>query len=175
MDVSSRKNVIVFAIGATDSLQPKVHGLDARGKNVTMETISMGGLELRFLQSKEQTGGSVDIFEMTVQSNARMPVSHYHEDWDETIYGLTGSTTWQIDGQEITLEPHQTVFIKRGIVHGFRNHTQQPATCLCILTPGSLGPAYFREMAALLVDGPPDPQRMKETMMRYRLVPVPTI
>ena len=23
---------------------------------------------------------------MTVQPNARMPVAHYHESWDETIY-----------------------------------------------------------------------------------------
>jgi hypothetical protein len=37
------------------------------------ETISMGGLELRFLQTKEETAGSLDAFEMTVQPNARMP------------------------------------------------------------------------------------------------------
>jgi hypothetical protein len=43
------------------------------------ETISFGGLELRFLHSKDDTGGSVDVFEMTVQPNARMPVPHYHE------------------------------------------------------------------------------------------------
>ena len=34
------------------------------------------------------TGGSLDAFEMTVQPNARMPVAHYHESWDETIVGL---------------------------------------------------------------------------------------
>jgi hypothetical protein len=53
--------------------------------HMTPETISIGGLELRFLQTKEQTAGSLDAFEMTVQPNARMPVAHYHESWDETI------------------------------------------------------------------------------------------
>ena len=58
------------------------------------EVIHVGGLELRFLHNKEDTGGSLDMFEMTVQPNARMPVPHYHETWDETIYGLSGVTTW---------------------------------------------------------------------------------
>ena len=120
------------------------------------EVIAMGGLELRFLQSKEDTGGSLDLFEMTVQPNARMPVPHYHESWDETVYGLAGATTWHVDGQDVTVKPGQSVFIRRGIVHGFRNDTQAPATCLCVLSPGVLGPAYFREVAALLAQGAPD-------------------
>ena len=96
------------------------------------EVIRVGGLELRFLRSKEDTGGSLDMFEMTAQPNARMPVPHYHETWDETIYGLAGLTTWRIDGQDVGVGPGQTVFIKRGVVHGFRNDTQEPATCLCV-------------------------------------------
>jgi len=35
-----------------------------------------------------------------VQPNARMPVPHYHDRWDETVYGLTGVTTWRVDGQD---------------------------------------------------------------------------
>ena len=137
------------------------------------ETIRMGGLELRFFQTKEGTGGSLDLFEMIVQPNGRVPAPHYHESWDETVYCLTGALTWRIDGQDIVPKPGQSVFIKRGIVHGFRNDTQEAATCLCILTPGVLGPGYFREMAALLASGAPDPARMKETMLRHGLVPAP--
>jgi quercetin dioxygenase-like cupin family protein len=137
------------------------------------EVIRVGGLELRFLRSKEDTGGSLDMFEMTVQPNAKMPVPHYHETWDETIYGLAGVTTWRIDNQEVGVGPGQTVFIKRGIVHGFRNDTQEIAMCLCILNPGVLGLAYFREVAALSACGAPDLAKMKETMLRYGLVPVP--
>lgn len=137
------------------------------------ETIQIGGLELRFLQSKDETGGSLDVFEMTVQPNARMPIPHYHESWDETVYGLSGATTWRVDGRDIAVGSGASTFIKRGVVHGFRNDTQEPATCLCILTPGVLGPAYFREMAALLAGGAPDPEKMKVTMLRYGLVPAP--
>ena len=138
------------------------------------ETIRIGAVELRFLQSKEETGGSLDIFEMTLQPNARMPVPHYHESWDETVYGLAGTSTWQVDGRDIEVVPGRTVFIKRGIVHGFTNRSGEPATCLCVLTPGVLGPAYFREIAALVASGVPDPAKLKETMLRYGLVPVPS-
>jgi quercetin dioxygenase-like cupin family protein len=138
------------------------------------EVIRIDGVELRFLRSKEDTGGSLDMFEMTLQPNARIPVPHYHESWDETVYGLAGTTTWRIHGQEVSVGPGQTVFIKRGVVHGFRNGTQEPAMCLCVLSPGVLGPAYFREVAALLAEGPPDVAKMKGTMLRYGLVPVPS-
>jgi quercetin dioxygenase-like cupin family protein len=136
------------------------------------ETIGIGGLELKFLQTKEETAGSLDAFEMIVQPNARMPVAHYHENWDETIYGLAGASTWRVDSEDVVLKPGQSVFIKRGIVRAFRNDTQEAASCLCILTPGVLGPGYFREIAGLLSQGAPDPAKMKDVMLRYGLHPV---
>jgi quercetin dioxygenase-like cupin family protein len=136
------------------------------------ETISMGGLQLEFLHSKDDTDNSLDIFRMTVQPKARVPAPHYHESWDETVYGLDGTVTFTVDGETIALEPGQSVFIRRGVVHHFRNDSETAATCLCILTPGVLGPAYFRELAALIAAGPPDPVVVKEIMTRYRLVPV---
>ncbi|MBR0896031.1 cupin domain-containing protein [Bradyrhizobium tropiciagri] len=136
------------------------------------ELINIGALQLKFLQSKETTGGSIDLFEMTLQPNARMPIPHYHESWDETIYGLSGVSTWRIAGKDIDLGAGETLFIKRGIVHSFTNRSDGPASCLCMLSPGALGPKYFKEMAALLACGAPDPAKMKEVMLRYGLVPV---
>jgi quercetin dioxygenase-like cupin family protein len=137
------------------------------------ETIKMGALTLNFLQSKDETGGSLDMFEMIVQPNARMPVPHYHESWDETVYGLSGTMTFRVDGKDTDIAPGQTVFIKRGIVHSFTNNSGAPATCLATLTPGVLGPGYFREIAATLGGGAPDPAKMKEIMLRHGLIPVP--
>jgi len=137
------------------------------------DAIRIGGLEVRFLHSGDDTGGALDAFEMTVQPNARMPVPHYHESWDECVYGLAGSLTFRIDGQDIEIAPGRSAFVRRGTVHGFRNDTQEPARCLCLLTPGVLGPAYFQEIATLLSEPVPDLARMKETMLRYGLVPVP--
>ena len=140
---------------------------------MTLETIRIGGLELRFVQTKDDTAGSLDAFEMTVQPNAGVPIAHYHDSWDETIYGLAGESTWRVDGRDVALKPGQSIFIKRGIVHAFRNDAQEAARCLCILTPGVLGPGYFREVAALIAEGAPDPAKMKDIMLRHGLHPAP--
>src|SRR3954449_11524037 len=100
------------------------------------ETINFNDLELRFLHSKDDTEGSVDVFEMTVQPNARMPIPHYHDRWDETIYGLEGTISFDIGGKDVAIGPGRSLFIKRGVVHAFNNDTQEPATCLAVLTPG---------------------------------------
>ena len=61
--------------------------------------------------------------------------------------------------------------VPRGVVHGFVNATSETTRTLAMLTPGLIGPAYFREMAALLAaDGPPDPARVGEVMARHGLV-----
>jgi hypothetical protein len=71
--------------------------------------------------------------------------------------------------------PGDDLFIPRGVVHGFVNETQAIAKMLCVLTPGVLGPEFFREMA-LAIGGPapPDPARMGEIMKRHGLIPVPS-
>jgi quercetin dioxygenase-like cupin family protein len=138
------------------------------------EVIRIGSVELRFLRSKHETAGSLDMFEMTCLPNARMPVPHYHRDWDETIYGLSGVLTFTVDGKDLDVGPGDTVFIARGVVHGFDNRSAAAARCLCVLTPGVLGPEFFREMAAeLAAHSPPDPARMGAIMERHGLIPAP--
>ena len=138
------------------------------------EIIRIGAIELLFLQSRETTGASMDLFEMTLQPNARMPVPHHHESWDEAVYGLEGMSTWRVDGEDVEMAPGGAIFIRRGVVHGFDNRSDAPAKCLCVLSPGALGPAYFREIAGLVGGGAPDPVGMKEIMQRYGLVPAPS-
>jgi quercetin dioxygenase-like cupin family protein len=138
------------------------------------ETIRVGSLELRFLHDKHTTAGVLDMFEMIVPPNARMPVPHYHRDWEETVYGVAGVVTFTVDGKTVDIGPGDSVFIARGIVHGFDNRGTAPGTCLCVLTPGVLGPDYFRELAAELATGaPPDPARMGAIMARHGLIPAP--
>jgi quercetin dioxygenase-like cupin family protein len=139
-----------------------------------VEIIKIGGIEIRFLNSKHDTGGALDLFEVTVQANARVPVPHYHRDWEETVYGLQGTITFTVAGKPHDIGTGETLFIPRGVVHGFVNKTQAPAKCLSVLTPGVLGPEYFREMAAALSsDAPPDPKKLGEIMNRFGLVPAP--
>ena len=138
------------------------------------ELINVGAMQLRFLRTKDDTSGALDLFEVMIPPNSRMPVPHYHRDWEETVYGLEGIVTWMVAGKRIEVGPGDDLFIPRGVVHGFVNETQAIAKMLCVLTPGVLGPEFFREVAVAVGGSvPPDPARMVEIMKRYGLIPAP--
>jgi quercetin dioxygenase-like cupin family protein len=138
------------------------------------ELINVGAMQLRFLRTKDDTSGALDLFEVMIPPNSRMQVPHYHRDWEETVYGLEGIVTWMVAGKRIEVGPGDDLFIPRGVVHGFVNETQAIAKMLCVLTPGVLGPEFFREMAVAVGGSvPPDPARMVEIMKRYGLIPAP--
>jgi hypothetical protein len=62
--------------------------------------------------------------------------------------------------------------IPRGAVHRFANAGDAAAKTLAIVTPGILGPDYFREVAALLdaaAGGPPDAAAVAAVMRRHGL------
>jgi len=137
------------------------------------ETIKIGQLELNFMQSGETTNNEMVVFEFLIPPGAKVPIPHYHKDVDELVYGLEGTTTSTLDGQAIEVNPGDTLFIPRGATHHHDNRTQSMAKTLIVLSPATIGPAYFHEMSELIKPGvPPDPQKAKEIMLRHGLVPV---
>jgi quercetin dioxygenase-like cupin family protein len=142
-------------------------------QSIQAEAINIGGIRIRFLVEPEQSGRSVSVFECGVAAGAKVPVPHSHDAFEETIYGLEGSTTWTVDGEAIAVGPGEAVCIQRGAVHGFDNTGDVDARFLAIASPGVFGPAYFEEIAAVLAagDGPPDPAALGEVMRRHGLTP----
>jgi len=133
--------------------------------------IDFGSFTVNFLRSRHQTGDALDLFELTLSPEGRMPVPHYHEAWEETVYGVDGVVTYTIAGERHDIAPGDTAFVPRNVVHGFSNPTGKVAKCLCVLTPGRLGPEYFEELAAEIRSGAPRPAVMGEIMSRYGLIP----
>jgi quercetin dioxygenase-like cupin family protein len=152
-----------------------------RGERILMlakpsEEIRIGGLAIRFRLEGEASGGSVAVFEFDVAAGARVPGAHSHDAYEETIYGLEGVLSWTLDGEQTDVGPGEVLWIRRGVVHRFDNDHELEAKMLAIITPGILGPEYFREMAAVLegaAGGPPDPAALAEVMRRHGLSPAP--
>jgi quercetin dioxygenase-like cupin family protein len=138
------------------------------------ETITVGALAVRFLVLPEDSGGSVSVFECFVPAAARMPAPHSHDAFEETIYGLSGVTNFDVGGDRIALTPGDAVHIPRGVVHGF-DVGDDGAAFLAVATPGVFGSAYFRQVADVIAAsaGPPDPQRLMAVMRRHGLTPAP--
>ena len=142
----------------------------------TREEIQIGQLVIRFLLEGNASGGSVAIFEFDVPTGAKVPIAHSHDSYEETIYGLEGILTWTVDGHKSDVGPGQVLCIRRGAVHRFDNDHGVDAKMLAIVSPGILGPDYFREMAAVVkaaAGGPPDPAALAEVMRRHGLTPAP--
>jgi quercetin dioxygenase-like cupin family protein len=140
----------------------------------TAETITVGQLGVRFLVEGPDSNGSVSVFECYVPANARMPAPHSHDAFEETIYGLAGTTSWTVDGKSIGIGAGEALCVPRGAVHGFQNGGGTDATFLAIASPGVFGPAYFREVGQVLAasaGGPPDVAALAEVMRRHGLTP----
>ena len=140
----------------------------------TTEHIRIGQLEIRFLLEGTATSGSLAMFEFDVPANARVPIAHSHDAYEETIYGLKGTLTWTVDRQVHDVGRGELLCIPRGAVHRFDNTSGADATMLGVVTPGVLTPAYFRELAALVgTAGPPNVAAIAEVMKRHGLTPAP--
>jgi len=100
--------------------------------------IHAGQIEIRFLLHAGQTAGTLTMFEFVVQAQARVPIAHSHEAFDETIYGLSGVLTWTLDDQQVRVGPGDVLFIPRGHVHHFVNLDTQDARQLSAISRVSL-------------------------------------
>jgi quercetin dioxygenase-like cupin family protein len=140
------------------------------------ETIQVGALSVRFLVKAADSNGSASVFECFVPADSKLPVPHSHDAFEETIYGLEGTTTWRVDDRTLDIRPGEAVCIPRGAVHGFENHGAVDARFLAISSPGLMTPDYFREIhdvLALTPGSPPDPAKVAEVMRRHGLTPAP--
>lgn len=140
----------------------------------THEEIKVGDMAIRFLLEGERSAGSVAVFEFDVPVGAQVAAAHSHDGYEETIYGLEGVLTWTLEGTPIDVGPGEVLCIPRGAVHRFDNGREVDARALAIVTPGILGPDYFREVAAILdtaAGGPPDFAAIAAVMLRHGLTP----
>lgn len=138
------------------------------------EIIRLGQIEIRFLLEASDTANQMTMFEFLVEPGTRVPAPHYHEAFDEMAYGLEGTLTFIVGGKAHQLAPGDCCFIPRGVVHQFVNQGGERTRTLSVITPGLLGPSFFRDMAAILAaGGPPDLAKVAEVMRRHGLVVVP--
>ncbi|MGH3002680.1 MAG: cupin domain-containing protein [Gaiellaceae bacterium] len=141
----------------------------------TREEIRVGEMTIRFLLEGEQSAGSVAVFEFDVPAGSRIAAAHSHDGYEETIYGLGGTLVWTVEGEPHEVGSGEVLCIPRGAVHQFANLGDLDARTLAIVTPGILGPDYFREVAAVLdaaAGGPPDLAALVAVMRRHGLTPV---
>jgi quercetin dioxygenase-like cupin family protein len=136
--------------------------------------IPTGPITVRFLVEGSSTRGAMSMFEWDVPAGLRGPAAHSHDGYEETVYALRGSLTWTVEGSPIEVGPGECLVIPRGAVHRFDNPGSETATALAVITPGILGPDYFRDIAAVVAradGGRPDPAAVGAVMRKHGLTP----
>jgi quercetin dioxygenase-like cupin family protein len=139
--------------------------------NPSEETIQIGPLGIRFLLTSDDSNGSVSVFELIVPAGQKLPApAHKNDAYEETLYGIEGVLTWTVDGMPIEVGPGQALCIPRGAVHRFDNFGSGDAKQLVVISPGVMGPAYFREASEIVGaagGGPPDRAKMTDVFRRH--------
>ncbi len=146
--------------------------------NPSSETIRIGPVEIRFLITAEDSGGSVAVFEGAVAGGRGLAApAHSHDHYEETVYVTGGILTFTVDGKAIDIGPGQALCIPRGAIHRFSNNGTEEAKAVCVVAPAAIGPEYFREAAEVInaaAGGPPDRRTTEEIMRRHSLTPAPS-
>jgi quercetin dioxygenase-like cupin family protein len=129
------------------------------------------GIRIRFLLTREDTNGSMSVFEVCVPAGQRLTApAHKNDAYEEVLYGIEGLLTWTVDGTPIEVGPGQALCIPRGAVHRFDNFGSVDAKQLCLISPPVMGPAYFHEAAKAIgaaAGGPPDRAKMTKIFQRH--------
>jgi quercetin dioxygenase-like cupin family protein len=139
--------------------------------NPSEETITIGPLGIRFLLTGNDSNNTASVFEVLVPRGQKLAApAHKNDAYEEILYGIEGVLTWTVDGTPIAVGPGQALCIPRGAVHRFDNLGSEDAKQLAVISPAIMGPAYFREAAAVIgaaAGGPPDRAKMMDVFRRH--------
>jgi len=132
------------------------------------------GINVDFLKEGRDTNNEYCEFRCSIKSASRTPLPHYHQGFDETVYGEKGIVRWKVNGKATDLGPGEKLFIPSGAIHMFENKSNETVEFLCRTTPGNVfGPEYFEDIATVLnVDGLPDFKKLQDIMKHHGLIPI---
>lgn len=114
-----------------------------------------------------------NTFTCIVKAGSRTPVPHYHEQFDEKVKCLKGTTTVILNGKTISLNEGASLTIPKGAVHQITNRTKDTIEFYCEITPGVFGYQYFHDISIVTnVTGIPDMDKFMRIMKSHGLIPV---
>ena len=122
-------------------------------------TISLVGNTYRILISGKDTGGAFAVIDMLVPPGGG-PGPHAHADFEESFYVIEGEIEVKSEfGSYVASKGAYINIPKGGVVHAFKNKTNQAAHLLCTVVPAGLE-KFFEEVGEPVAVGqflPPKP------------------
>ncbi|MGD9647673.1 MAG: cupin domain-containing protein [Pirellulales bacterium] len=127
----------------------------------------------RFLATGAETGGAYALWEAKVLPGGGPP-PHTHSREEESFYVLDGEVTFYVGDERLVAAAGTFINMPIGVLHAFRNETDQPARMLISVAPAGLEEMFF-EVGQAVADGttsvgPPSAEeiaRLLEVAPRY--------
>jgi len=98
------------------------------------EPVWFGTTLFEFLVTSDSTDGQIAVFRYTAPGGFAPP-RHIHTREDEIFHVLEGEVAFEVDGRRQLAGPGTTVWMPRGVPHGFRIESPV-ARIIGIITPG---------------------------------------
>ena len=108
---------------------------------------AMPGMTAVFKADGEETGNAYCVSEWWLAPRADGPGAHSHEANDEIFVVLAGTVSILTGTEWVDAEAGTTVIVPAGVVHDFRNRTDQEVGLLNVFVPGG-----FEQMMPSILD-----------------------
>jgi quercetin dioxygenase-like cupin family protein len=131
------------------------------------QSISMAGNTYRMLVTGKQTNGEFAIMDFLIPPGGG-PGPHAHADFQESFYVTEGEVEVKSEaGTYIAKKGSFVTIPKGGIVHQFKNKTNEVAKMICVVVPSGLEEFFMAvgkpvEPGILLPPAPMDPEAIKK-------------
>ena len=113
------------------------------------ETIRVGGDELSFRVTSDDSGGTLVAFEVSMPPGGGPPMLHRHDPFE--LYRVDeGELTFYLEDADARTEgPGAVVAIPGGLEHTVRNESDGEARAFVVLAPGAAMERFIREAGSL--------------------------
>jgi quercetin dioxygenase-like cupin family protein len=118
------------------------------------QRLSVLGAEMDLLLDANATAGRLSVLVETTPPGGGPPL-HSHANEEEYFYVIAGDYEFTLAGVTLRLQPGDFVTIPRGAPHRFQNIGSAPGQLHITLSPAGFE-EFFRKVAALPADAPPD-------------------
>lgn len=127
---------------------------------------------LRIVSDGESSNG-LALGDTKIPAGVPGPARHVHTHEDEALYVVSGILTVEVGDDRYEAGPESYVFMPRGLPHVFGNLGEDEARAIVLFNSSTLA-RMFEEQSEYResLDGPPDPEVMKEISERYGVRPL---
>lgn len=107
------------------------------------------GTTVDYLATGGSTNGQFGLYRWNMAPGPGGAPLHFHRTISESFFVLAGTVTLDDGASEVRAGAGDYLYVPPGGLHGFANHTDEPASMLILFAPGAPREGYFEGLLEL--------------------------